>query len=842
MSYQYHYGRVRGWVDETGATLDEAITRMKVPPDAAAWIRAEFSASVEVIEAPVVICELQPLKYCVAPEEPNPTQHYLAGFEEHIIDNRKWSRATVNDGETSLRSVSRLLVQLLPDPQANDSFIAKGLVLGYVQSGKTANMAALICRAADQGYRSVVVLAGLYNDLRSQTQNRLDQDIVGRSDREEGPFVAHSEKLPRWGRLTVSGLDGDFQTGTIDDISISSPKLAVLKKHPKVLARFIHWIEQHPELKRQPVLIIDDEADQATINSNYGRIDDDGEEVDPTATNQAIRSLVGTFSRCAYIGFTATPFANVLIDVNDEADLFPADFIVSLHEPPGYFGARQLFGLGMTPTKLSPEQAKEPELDVIQIIPNDSFQELGELQEGSNFSPDILRKALLSFILSCGARLKRGQDKHFSMLVHPSGKRLDHLSFASVLKKDIERLKTQIPNIGRFQKLKRELQDLWENDFLPTIELAQQKVYPFKKLFPQLEAVVRDIEVKLIHQGSDDILDYPEKGPMRRYVVVGGNRLSRGLTIEGLSVSFFIRNTSAYDTLLQMGRWFGYRNGYADLTRIFVDDQTADDFADLARIELELRADLDKYRNGDAKPRELVPLIRAHHRLLPTARNKRGAADNVTPHLRNVKQVVRFPFESKGAIESNIRTTREYLTELGNPSSKSPDWWIWRKRSSGDLTKLIKAYEFANVPVLNRAVLVKAISALQKGVEWDIIIPQQQQRSGGFEWMRGRSTVMLNRAPLTPSSIKVLREQDDISRWKDDPKRADAALFLYAVNAKFAPGRVRLKQTDHPLVGLAFVFPEEDLRDPSMLKLLPPPGYIGQPNRPQKPNGKSAKK
>lgn len=841
MSYQFHLGRVAVLMEENGATLDEALRRLKVPEDAAAWIRAERTTPVSVTESPVVISETKALKYCVAPEVPHPDLHYLAGFEEHSIDNRKWSGAAVNNGENSLRSVSRTLIQLLPDPQANSVFNAKGLVLGYVQSGKTANMAALICRAADQGYRLVVVLAGLYKDLRSQTQNRLDQDVIGKRNTEEEPFVTHSEKLPRWGSLTKAGLDGDFQAGTINDISASSPKLAVLKKHPKILARFIEWVEDQPELQKQPILIIDDEADQASINSNYGRIDDEGEDIDPTATNQAIRDLIGTFSRRAYIGFTATPFANVLIDVSDEEDLFPADFIVSLHEPPGYFGARQLFGLGMTPTELSPEQAKEPEFDVIRFISLESLQELADLQEGHSTSPEILRTALLSFILSCGARLKRGQDKHFSMLVHPSGKRSDHLGFASVLKEDVQRLKKQIPNIKKFPSLKRELENLWLSDFVPEIKSAKEDACSFQALLPHLEVVARELEVKLIHQGSPDTLEYPETGPRRRYVVVGGNRLSRGLTLDGLSVSLFMRNTSAYDTLLQMGRWFGYRKGYADLTRIFVDDRTAADFADLARIERELRADIEKYRTLNKKPRELVPLIRAHHRLLPTARNKRGAADRATVHLRNVKQVVRFPFELKGAIESNIREVREFLAKLGKPDTKTADWWTWRKRSREVVKKIVEAYKFANAPVLNRAVLVEAIMALHKAVEWDIVIPQQQQDNGGFEWVTGRSTVMLNRAPLTPSSIKVLREKTDIDRWKGDPKRADAALLFYVVNAGFSPRRVRLKQTNHPLVGLAFVFPEEDLRDPSLVKLLPRQGYIGQPNKPQKRSKKGEK-
>lgn len=829
MSYLQSLGYVTALMEAMDVDVDEAIRRAKIPEDVADWIRSELAPPVSVTAPPVVISEAQKIKYCAAPEVPNPSRHYLAGFENFVIDHRKWSRRIVIDGESSLRAVSRLLVQHLPDPRANSRpFDAKGLVLGYVQSGKTGNMAALICRAADQGYRMLIVLAGLYNDLREQTQRRLDQDVVGRSDDDEGPFVSHAQGLARWGRLTKSGLPGDFQAGTIGDISPESPKLAVMKKHPRVLERFVQWIEQNPELKKLPTLIIDDEADQASINSNYGKVDDEGEAVDPTATNQAIRNLIATFPQRAYVGFTATPFANVLIDAGDEADLFPSDFIVSLHEPPGYFGARQLFGLGMSSTALSPESAAGPELDVIRSVSQDDQQALASV-EGDDSCPDSLRGALLSFVLSCAARLKRGQGgSHFSMLVHPSGRRDDHRAYASVLKSDIERLKTQLPKLRMFPALKAELKLLWEKDFVPTSEAAGESRVAFSAIAPLLPEAIDQLQVKLIHQGSPDVLTYNEKVP-QRYVVVGGNRLSRGLTLEGLSVSFFVRTASYYDTLLQMGRWFGYRNGYADLTRIFVDDQTAEAFADLARIELELRADLDKYRDGKTKPRELVPLIREHHRLDPTSPNKHGAAGNIGPILRNVKQVVRFPFESSGALEANVKATREFVASLGAPDKRARDWWLWRKQSKEKVLEFISTYQFAAVPVLNRTVLTQAIESLESKTTWDIVIPQESKKDG-FEWVKGRSTVMLNRAPLTASSIKVLREASDVSRWREEKSRAKAAILLYVVNPQFAPGRLRFRRTDQPLVAPTFVFPEEDLRDKSFLKRLPPPGYIAQPN------------
>lgn len=832
MSYDYLLGRVKTYVEELQMEVDAAIKKAKVPSDAIEWIKAELAAPIEVVDPPTAISdEAERRSYCRPYEVPHPNQHYLAGFERYAIDCRKWSRAVVHQGDASLREVSATLVSHLPDPKKNDEFVVKGLVLGYVQSGKTANMAALICRAADHGYRLVIVLAGLYNDLRAQTQDRLDHDIVGRSDDNEGEFVKHSSKLATWGRLTSTGLAGDFAAGTINEAASDNPRIAVIKKHPVIIRRLIKWLDEQPGEKTQPVLIIDDEADQASINSNYGKYDDDGAEVSPTSTNEAIRALINTFVRCAYVGFTATPFANVLIDVDDEDDLFPADFIVSLHEPPGYFGARQLFGFGLTPSALSPDATRKSELPVVRAIDEEEGEALSSVSRDQETSPRVLREALLAFLLSSAARLARQQDKHFTMLVHPSGLRDDHIRFFDVLKKDVARLKTQLKQLDLFTALKDELRSLWEKDFASTTRAANGPALTFHTVQRHLGRVIQEVEVKLIHMGSSDVLEYRDGGAPRRYIVVGGNRLSRGLTLEGLSISLFIRSTKAYDTLLQMGRWFGYRSGYADLTRIYVDEGTANDFADLARIEAELRADLAKYGDGKMKPRDLVPMIREHERLLPTSPQKMGAAKKNQKILRSVKQVVRFPFDKPGAIEGNIATARSFLVELGEADEKSGDWWVWRRRSAADVLELVRRYEFAKVPVMNRRVVTAAIEALPREVDWDIVIPRANER-GGFEWLPGRTTGMLTRSPYTPSSIKVLREQEDLKQWEADKERAKAALFFYVVNQNTTAGPIAFKNKKHPLVGLAFAFPEEDLMAGRVER--PPAGYIKQPNSAKK--------
>jgi hypothetical protein len=332
--------------------VDAAIREAQVPNYLIEQVKAYVTGPVEILR-PDVITGDQHVPLCVPLGDDAP-QPYFSAFKDFLLNERKWDRSTVE----TLAGTSNELIERLPAPNATKEFQTRGLVVGYIQSGKTANMAALIARAADQGYKLCIVLGGVWNDLRSQTQRRMDQEITGHSNLGaiDGPFVVLDPTAPSWSRLTNAGLQGDFSPGTHNDLNPQTPKLAVIKKHVSVLKRFTDFLKRtNVRLEDLPALVIDDEADQASINTNYGKMVD-GEDIDPSKTNARIRELLAALPKCVYVAFTATPYANVLIDAEVEEDLYPRDFIATLPEPRNYFGPRQLFGIGMSPSDLSVEE------------------------------------------------------------------------------------------------------------------------------------------------------------------------------------------------------------------------------------------------------------------------------------------------------------------------------------------------------------------------------------------------------------------------------------------------------------------------------------------------------
>jgi hypothetical protein len=810
-------------VKELGRDLDAAIREAQVPQHLVEQVRSYIAGPVDIV-SPGLLVQKQTIRLCEQLAD-NAPQPYTSGFRTFLLDVRKWNRQTVD----SLDATVSNLICRLPNPSASEKYQQRGLVIGYIQSGKTAAMAALIARAADQGYKLVIVLAGLMNDLRAQTQRRLDQEIAGSSENPEAdsPYVTHDPAAAKWSRLTNSGLTGDFRAGTHNDLNPATPKLAVVKKNVKVLNRFTQWLQKSPvPLAQLPALIIDDEADQASINTNYGRLDDEGEEIDPSKTNKAIRELLAALPKCAYVGFTATPFANVLIDASVEADLYPRDFIAALPEPIGYFGPRQLFGLGMSSTSLTPEPREAPALDVICHIKEEELKLLDELAPGGDCPPS-LAKALLAFLLSSSARLARGHDRqHFTMFVHPSQSTEDHKTFAGVLRDELQLLRMAVNRPKQFPNLAQRAKELWETDFLKVIAAQPaHESHPadFETVWKFAKSVADAIDIKVLNYGSDDELDYSD--PPKRYLVVGGNRLSRGLTLEGLSVSFFTRDTSYYDTLLQMGRWFGYRPGYVDLTRIFVEQRMADQFADLARVELELRADITKYaRQPDPPtPLELKPKIRTHPSLAVTSRLKMGAGGPMNISFQNTdQQTVSFPLGDKNALRRNEDAARDLVKRLGKPTiSTTPEGMhIWKGVSAGTVIDFVEAYAFGReAPVVNRDNLSKYIRRQNAKGElrgWDIVIPRGNRERDPYTWAGDVHARRVIRTPTTTKSIRVLSSPGDIESWKKAAGRKGddsdlGCLMLYAIDKNsgteersfFASST---KATD--IIGLVFIFPD----------------------------------
>jgi hypothetical protein len=561
----------------------------------------------------------------------------------------------------------------LEDPYRPGQWDRRGMVVGHVQSGKTGHYTGLICKAVDSGYRLVVVLAGLDNGLRSQTQLRIDEGFLGftmgnGAGRHQGshvgvgliPEFAHAGLTPI--SLTTAAEVGDFRRNLATGLGIipggQQPLVLVVKKNKSVMENLLNWVgaivgsdrDGVHKIPNIPILVIDDECDHASVNTkktiyDFARGGVDGE---PTAINGLIRRLLHMFDQSSYVGYTATPFANIFIYHKDGLenrifgddgiekkffgeDLFPRSFIICLARSSEYLGADRVFGLrdsvlqGISATRGLPILRPVADLDAYIPPSHDRNWTVPDSPV-----PASLRRAMLSFVLVCAARRARGQgNDHNSMLLHLSRLQDVQTEIFSVIEHAVNGIKRAIrnatPNDSR--PVLDELKSIWESDFLETTLLFDDPRLPaisWFELQQHLEAAAEKIKVKVINGRSEDALDYyNNRNHGISVIAIGGAKLSRGLTLEGLSVSYFQRTTKMYDTLMQMGRWFGYRNGYADLCRLYTTDELIGWYRDIAMATEELYNQFDEMRALGATPKEFgLRVAKSPENLLVTARVK----------------------------------------------------------------------------------------------------------------------------------------------------------------------------------------------------------------------------
>jgi hypothetical protein len=623
-----------------------------------------------------------------------------------LLITRGWSSPMLR----SLDDASDRILGSLEDPRADRNFDRRGLVVGYVQSGKTANYGALIAKAGDCGYRLFIVLTGVHDQLRQQTQRRLNAELVGG---EPGGVPPPADDRRRWLTFTTTDLHGDFQPGTVDTAALAGgqPALIVAKKNAAILRRLNEWLATLPMATREtiPVVVIDDEADQASPNTRHNRPfpaeedSDDPEaaqmlsESPPSRINELIRGLLNGFPRVAYVGYTATPFANVLIDHQAEdrvvgADIYPRSFIVDLPQPHGYYGPERIFGVG--------DDADSRGMDVIRRVPDDDLHALipqsrDEAQGFEPWLPDSLRHALDAFVLAAAARYRRGAgEEPATMLIHTSY----YTSVQQRLHAAVRACLGELRDEWRYNRqhgLEERLTLLWEADFRPVTrseDLAAD--VPFDGICDQIgQLLEHPIETVELNSASEDILDY-NRDPSLKVVVVGGNRLSRGLTLEGLLVSYYVRRANAYDTLMQMGRWFGYRQGYGDLTRIYTTGDLEQWFRDLVLVEEEVRADIRRYAEEGLTPLDFGVRIRRHPALLITDRLKmRAARDESMSFAGQLQQTVVFPLRDSDWLNANIEASGDFLSALGAPEDATAASLMWRNVAWQRIVEFLGSYQ-----------------------------------------------------------------------------------------------------------------------------------------------------
>jgi len=544
------------------------------------------------------------------------------------------------------------LLDLLGNPAEKAPWQRRGLVMGDVQSGKTASYAGLVCKAADADYRMIILLTGTLENVRRQTQERLDHAFIGFDSRDYlGAQARHKRHVGvglidgRRDGVVFTSRDRDFRKNAASALNISlesikEPVLVVTKKNKGVLERLSGWLRARNADRDGkidlPLLMIDDEADNASINTRQN-------PEETTAINRAIRDLLSLFRRSSYIGFTATPFANIFIDPSSTAemlgdDLFPRDFIHVLEQPTNYVGMNMLF----------PGEAPEGQPAAITSVRTitDGEDWLPE-KHGKDFEPgalpDSLLAALRSFLLACAIRdLRaaadvpgRGGPIHRSMLVNVS-------RFTAVQDRVADALHVALEDIRRSVRLHGALPPEQAACQSPEIEalagLFERKYSAYGAGWPHVLAALHDaiapVRVQAVNQRTGAAsLDYgvTDRPPGVRVIAVGGNSLSRGLTLEGLSTSYFRRDPRAYDTLLQMGRWFGYRDGYLDLCRVWLTEEAEGWYKHVTRVAGELKRDFARMKRMKATPREFGLRVRTHPDtvLLITARNKMSTGMDV---------------------------------------------------------------------------------------------------------------------------------------------------------------------------------------------------------------------
>ncbi|PIR21912.1 MAG: hypothetical protein COV44_10700 [Deltaproteobacteria bacterium CG11_big_fil_rev_8_21_14_0_20_45_16] len=546
-------------------------------------------------------------------------------LKRKLVRDSGWDEGMI--GNLDVAS-TKVISQIAP-PKSEMAAAVKGLVLGYIQSGKTANFSAVIAKAVDSGYKLVVVLSGMHNNLRVQTQARLHDELVGPNEEACNTLTTVDEKGDFSKRQTVSA---NRALGSSDGFT-----LVVLKKNTCVLRNFLSWLNNaKPEvLAGCPTLVIDDESDQASINTRKP-------EDEPSAINEKVRKICEQFKVVSYVGYTATPFANILIDSNEETDLFPRDFIVSLEKPNTYFGPEELFGRADVNASSRMEG-----MPVVRSIPSHdadivSASKKKDIENYLNGQlPASLVEAIDSFILAASARAERGQwKKHATMLVHTS--RL--IDAQEKLKDSVEEHLFELKDQFKRQdsSLLQRLQQLWERDFLKVSKgFKEAKMPSFDVLLKDSERLLDRLEIIVDNSTSEERLSFRD-GDIVKAIVIGGNTLSRGLTLEGLTTSYFARSATAYDTLLQMGRWFGYRPGYVDLTRIYVTAELNSKFYHLATVEQEIRDEIKMMAANAERPIDVGVMIRKHPTLKVTNAYKMRTAQLASCSYSGTKLQARY--------------------------------------------------------------------------------------------------------------------------------------------------------------------------------------------------------
>jgi hypothetical protein len=754
-------------------------------------------------------------------------------------------------------STDRILA-LMEDPRRTGSWDRRGLVVGHVQSGKTGNYAGLVCKAADAGYKVIIVLAGLHNNLRSQTQIRLEESFLGyetSANRDPGKLVgvAEIDSDPNIHPhcATTRANNGDFNTRVARNFAISPeerPWLFVVKKNKSVLTRLLKWIQGHVAdttdaatrcriVTRLPLLVIDDEADNASVDMGEQLFNADGTPADdhqPRAINGLIRKILHAFEKKAYVGYTATPFANIFIHrrnatTEEGHDLFPRSFIINLAAPSNYVGPARVFGLRTTEGRSGGLPLMRDVFDHVNQadsggwMPPRHNKEHVPIYRGQETLPPSLYEAVASFVLATAARVCRGQgNEHSSMLIHVTRfVKVQHAVHGQV-EATIKRMKQRLTRSIGHEELLCQLETLWHHDFVPVCaDLARlvpeaggtHKVPTWAEICAALPDVLSDIQVRMINGTAKDALDYAEHGEKGlKVIAIGGDKLARGLTLEGLCTSYFVRTTKMYDTLMQMGRWFGYRPGYVDLCRLYTTPELVEWFGHIADASEELREEFDTMVMSGATPEQYGLKVESHPVLVVTSPLKMRSAQTLRlSYSGSFVQTISFD-QSPDVLGRNLDAANRMLELVGHPSETAPrrrrdegdDHWahsyLWKEVGAEIIIDFLRSYKTpTGADRANSTVLADFVSQMNKKNEltsWTLALLAEGRPSSSYTFTNGITVSTLPFRKIDRNAdrytIGVLTEPGDEAIDLDYPGWKSA---LDATQAAWKPDLARNRIT-----------------------------------------------
>jgi hypothetical protein len=730
-------------------------------------------------------------------------------YREYLEIEKNFAPEVIN----KLDRLTDSILDNLFDPSLKITINKKGLVVGQVQSGKTANYTGLVCKAADSGFKLIIIMAGIHNNLRSQTQLRIDESFLGFDTQHTRAFDQRSIQIgvgdPYFGSpivahsLTSSIEKGDFTQGAANALGLnfntSEPIVAVIKKNPHVLRRIHQWLAAQANednelgrvIRNKSLLLIDDEADNASIN-----ISNDPER--QSSINGWITQILNLFGKNAYVGYTATPFANIFIPLDDQ-NLFPRNFIKNIPAPSNYIGPEKVFGF----SPLEEDEASNTVLPIVNRINDysgfvpDRHKKDDQLPSSL---PESLKRAIRCFIITCAIRRLRGQTTvHNSMLIHVSRfmRWQDHI--AELVSNQFIYYRRGIDQNDAV--ILDELKSTFEEDdngFKSYVSVSKQildselknldsqiQVHKWSEVLQHLNDAASRIEVKSIHGGSGEALDYFDHKNGLSVIAVGGNKLSRGLTLEGLSISYYLRASRMYDTLMQMGRWFGYRGGYVDLCRLFTSRELNEWFCHITQASEELREEFDYMSDvAGSTPEQYALKVRTHPGVLQiSATNKMRSA--ITVQISWAGRLVEsYEFKKDiSIIDNNLRNTQKFISGLPTNFVPKPNAFVW--------------YDIPAEQVINFFEGIQSVENLKKAEPRKIIqfITTQLRNGELTDW---RVALMSKPNAKNNSHFVVSSNTVSIGQWKrtEDDKNSSEQLYYLRKSHIISPSDEFVDFTD----------------------------------------------